>query len=116
MNAPRMKMPPGGGEPVVIPHGAKGYVGWTDIGPVPEGFSNETHRLEGRKIVEDLSPLWAKRKQERRAILAATDGITAAPDVPEELRALMVAYRQALRDWPTTVTDPRQPLPDPPDV
>ncbi|PZO89076.1 MAG: hypothetical protein DI623_11395 [Sphingomonas sanxanigenens] len=55
-------------------------------------------------------------RQRQVQLLSATDE-TQQPDRPEEFRTAWAIYRQELRDWPQTETDPANPTePTPPDA
>lgn len=57
---------------------------------------------------------WGRLRFLRNKKLTESDW-TQAPDVPTETRAAWTTYRQALRDLPSTTTDPRNPTwPTPP--
>lgn len=55
---------------------------------------------------EGLADAWMNLRSERDGLLAASDW-TQLPDVPVDTASAWADYRQALRDLPDTVSDPR---------
>ena len=82
--------------------------------PVPDGMNIHTILWNGSEIVEDTDKIqanlqdeWNSFRRERNTRLAASDW-TQGNDSPlsPEKKEEWAAYRQALRDLPSTVTDP----------
>ena len=66
--------------------------------------------LDQKGIEQALIEQWSWIREQRDKKLAACDWTVTVSDRPlsDEKRAEWVAYRQALRDLPSTVTDPTQ--------
>ena len=63
--------------------------------------------------LRNIAAAWQALKTERNLALQASDW-TQVPDAPVD-QAAWAAYRQALRDLPSSTTDPRNPVwPEPP--
>ena len=58
---------------------------------------------------QELSQAWDSLRAERDKLLAETDHMM-LPDYPitQESKDEMETYRQALRDFPSSITDPRE--------
>ena len=78
--------------------GKQGYVGGEPVtikeyGPLPDGWSDTPPPL----------PLEVQAEQaraQRDGLLAATDALVLVPDISDEFREKVLAYRKALRDVP----------------
>lgn len=72
-----------------------------------------------RATARKLELAWRKLRDKRDVLLAATDYIVSAPDAPDmtdEKKAAVLAYRQELRDLPSNTADPNYPTwPTPPE-
>ena len=79
--------------------GKQGYVDGEpytikEYGPLPKGWSDTPTPLTPEEQAEQARAM-------RDGLLAATDALVLVPDISDEFREKVLAYRQALRDVPS---------------
>jgi len=84
---------------------------WESI-KFPEGYEKppkEEFEVKLQVLVEALT--WKNLREERSRRLAEVDWVFSADyQIPDEQRGVWIAYRQGLRDLPSTSEDPTNPV------
>ena len=84
---------------------------WESI-KFPEGYEKppkEEFEVKLQVLVEALT--WKNLREERSRRLAEVDWVFSADyQIPDEQRGVWIAYRQGLRDLPSTTEDPTNPV------